>query len=710
MKLLKVSVYIFWSYLERKLVMKKISKFISYHPRLVLLVMTLLLIPSWIGYKSTGVNYDILSYLPENLESTQGQEILDKDFKNAATGMLILRGTDHDADKLKKEILEIDGVEDVISKSSIVGDTVPNEFLPDEIRKAFYAEDSTLLMVKFSESSSSFKTMEAIDHIRNLESKEKYLSGISSLVKDTKDLIDRETPIYVGLAVALALVVLSLANESTIIPFLFMLNIGYAILYNFGTNFFLGEISYITKAIAAVLQLAVTTDYSIFLYHRYVEKKKKNESNNEAMAKAIDSTLASIFASSLTTFAGFLVLLLMQLGLGKDIGLVMSKGVLLGLISTVVVLPPMILLAEKLVNRFNHKVLLPDFSRIANFTIKHRKKLFIVFLILFIPAVYGARNTNLYYNLDRSLPQDLDSIVALNKMKKDYNMASSHFIVVKEDLSKTSVNSMIEEIKDVEGVNNVLSVNSMTGLTVPSEILPQKLKQNFVQDGYQMIMVNSEYQTASNEVNNQIAEIDKIVKSHDADGKVTGEAVLTKDLTILSDRDFKMVNIVSLIVVFLIIALVFKSFAIPIILISAIELAIFINMGIPFYFGHTIPFITSIIIGVVQLGSTIDYSILMMDRFIFEYKKHRNLEKALDLSVRETSKSIVTSALSFFAATIGVGIYSKMEIVSTICIFLARGAIISMLVIIIFLPAIIGLTIPFIEKTTKGFKEGKENE
>ena len=682
--------------------MKRIAKFISYHPKLVLLITTLLLIPSWIGYQHTGVNYDILSYLPADLESTQGQDILDKDFKNAATGMLILEGSDHDAEVLKKQILEVDGVEDVISKSSIVGDTVPNEFLPDELRDAFYADGSTLLMVKFGESSSSFKTMGAIDQIKAIESKQKYLSGISSLVKDTKDLIDHETPIYVALAVVLALIVLSLANESTIIPFLFMLNIGYAILYNFGTNIFLGEISYITKAIAAVLQLAVTTDYSIFLYHRYVEKKKKTESSNEAMAKAIQSTVSSIFASSLTTFAGFLVLLLMKLGLGKDIGLVMSKGVLLGLISTVVVLPPMLLLTEKWVNRFNHRVLLPSFEKTADFTIKNRKPLFIVFLLLFIPAIYGSNNADLYYNLDRSLPQDLDSIVALNKMKKDYNMASTHFIVVKDDLSNQSVNNMIDEIKDVDGVNNVLSLNSVTGLTLPSNVLPDKLKDNFNKNGYQMIMLNSEYQTASDEVNKQIDDIDKIVKKHDPDGKLTGEAVLTKDLTILSDRDFKMVNIVSIIVVFLIIAIVFKSFAIPVVLIAAIELAIFINMGIPFYTGKTIPFITSIIIGVVQLGSTIDYSILMTDRFLFEYKKTNDVDKALDLSVRETSKSIVTSALSFFAATIGVGIYSKMEIVSTICIFLARGAIISMLVIILFLPALISITFPFIKKTTKG--------
>lgn len=682
--------------------MKRIAKFISYHPKLVLLITTLLLIPSWIGYQHTGVNYDILSYLPADLESTQGQDILDKDFKNAATGMLILEGSDHDAEVLKKQILEVDGVEDVISKSSIVGDTVPNEFLPDELRDAFYADGSTLLMVKFGGSSSSFKTMGAIDQIKAIESKQKYLSGISSLVKDTKDLIDHETPIYVALAVVLALIVLSLANESTIIPFLFMLNIGYAILYNFGTNIFLGEISYITKAIAAVLQLAVTTDYSIFLYHRYVEKKKKTESSNEAMAKAIQSTVSSIFASSLTTFAGFLVLLLMKLGLGKDIGLVMSKGVLLGLISTVVVLPPMLLLTEKWVNRFNHRILLPSFEKTADFTIKNRKQLFIVFLLLFIPAIYGSNNSDLYYNLDRSLPQDLDSIVALNKMKKDYNMASTHFIVVRDDLSNQSVNNMIDEIKDVDGVNNVLSLNSVTGLTLPSNVLPDKLKDNFNKNGYQMIMLNSEYQTASDEVNKQIDDIDKIVKKHDPDGKLTGEAVLTKDLTILSDRDFKMVNIVSIIVVFLIIAIVFKSFAIPVVLIAAIELAIFINMGIPFYTGKTIPFITSIIIGVVQLGSTIDYSILMMDRFLFEYKKTNDVDKALDLSVRETSKSIVTSALSFFAATIGVGIYSKMEIVSTICIFLARGAIISMLVIILFLPALISITFPFIKKTTKG--------
>lgn len=682
--------------------MKRIANYISHHAKLVLLVMTLLLIPSWIGYKNTGVNYDILSYLPSDLESTQGQEILDKDFKNAATGMLILKGSDHDADKLKKEILEIDGVEDVISKSSIVGDTVPNEFLPDNIRDAFYAEDSTLLMIKFEESSSSFKTMEAIDQIKALESKEKYLSGMSSLVKDTKELIDHETPIYVGLAVALALVVLSLANESTIIPFLFMLNIGYAILYNFGTNIFLGEISYITKAIAAVLQLAVTTDYSIFLYHRYVEKKKKTENNEDAMAKAIQSTVASIFASSLTTFAGFLVLLLMRLTLGRDIGLVMSKGVLLGLISTVVVLPPMLLLSEKWVDRFNHKVLLPEFDKTSNFTLKYRKTLFIVFLALFIPAVYGSTHTDLYYNLDRSLPQDLDSIVALNKMKKDYDMASTHFIVVKEDLSKQSINNMVEELEDVDGVNNVLSVNSATGLTLPSSVLPDKLQDNFVKNGYQMIMLNSKYQTASPEVNKQISEIKKIVKAHDPDGYLTGEAVLTDDLTEISDRDFKMVNIASIIVVFLIIAVVFKSFAIPVILIAAIELAIFINMGIPFYTGKTIPFITSIIIGVVQLGSTIDYSILMTDRFLFEYKKRKDKNEALAVATKETAKSIVTSALSFFAATIGVGIYSKMEIVSTICIFLARGAIISMLVIIIFLPAIISITFPFIKKTTKG--------
>ena len=682
--------------------MKKITKFISHRPRLVLFVMTLLLIPAWLGYKNTGVNYDILSYLPQDLESTQGQQILDKDFKNAATGMLILKGDDYDADKLKNQILEIDGVEDVISKTSIVGNTVPKEFLPDEIRDVFYAEDSTMLMVKFSESSSSFKTMEAIDKIKAIESKEKFLSGMSSLVKDTKDLIDKETPIYVALAVVLALIVLSLTNESTIIPFLLLLNIGYAILYNFGTNIFLGEISYITKAIAAVLQLAVTTDYSIFLYHRYVEEKKSHESKNEAMDIAIQKTISSIFASSLTTFAGFIVLIIMRLSLGKDIGLVMSKGVLLGLISTVVVLPPLILIAEKLVARFNHKVLLPKFEKTSNFVLGHKKSLFVVFLLLFIPAIYGARSTDLYYNLDRSLPEDLDSIVALNKMKNDYNMASTHFIVVKDDLSKQNVNGLVSDLEDVDGVNSVLGLDSLTGLTIPDSVIPDKLKENFNKNGYQMIMLNSEYQTASDEVNDQVNKIEKIVKDHDPEGYLTGEAVLTKDLTTISDRDFKMVNIASILVVFVIIAIVFKSIGIPLILIAVIELAIQINMGIPFYLGQTIPFVTSIIIGVVQLGSTIDYSILMMDRFLVEYKEKQDVNEALRLTVKETSKSIVTSALSFMAATVGVGIYSKMEIVSTICMFLARGAIISMLSIIFFLPVVISIAFPLIKKTTKG--------
>lgn len=681
--------------------MKKFTKFISHRPKFVLLVMTLLLIPSFIGYKLTGVNYDILSYLPQDLKSTQGQKILDEDFKNAATGMLILEGSDHDAEVLREKILEIDGVEDVISKSSTVGDMIPSEFLPDEVKDIFYADGSTLMIVKFSESSSSLTTMSAIDEIRKIESNQKYLSGISSLVKDTKDLIDKETPIYVGLAVALGLIILSLTNESTIVPFVFMLTIGYAVLYNFGTNLFLGEISYITKAIAAVLQLAVTMDYSIFLYHRYVEEKQYYDTKYDAMDVAIQETISSLFASSLTTFAGFIVLIAMRLGLGKDIGLVMSKGVLIGLISTVTVLPAMLLMVEDLVNKYNHKVMLPSFDKLSDFNIRHKKTLFLVAIGLFIPAIYGSLNTKLYYNLDRSLPQDLDSIVALNKMKKDYNMASTHFIVVKDDLSNSNLEGLISDLKGIEGINSVLSISSVTGVTVPSEFLPDKLQDNFSKNGYQMIMANSEFQTASPEVKRQVAQMKEVIEEHDEEGYLTGEAVLTDDLTVISDRDFKIVNIISISVVFLIIALVLKSIGFPVVLIGAIELAIQINMGIPFYFNHTIPFITSIIIGVIQLGSTIDYSILLTDRFLAEYKKSKDVDGSLKIAVKETSKSIVTSALSFMAATIGVGIYSKMEIVSTICTFLARGAIISMLVIILLLPAIISISFPFIKKTTK---------
>lgn len=691
--------------------MKKFTKFISHRPKFVLLIMTALIIPSLIAYKLTGVNYDILSYLPKDLNSTKGQEILDKDFKNAATGMLILEGTDHDAEVLREKILEVDGVEDVISKSSTLGDMIPQEFLPDDIKDIFYSKDSTLMIVKFSDSSSSIKTMTAIDKIKKIESKQKYLSGISALVKDTKDLIDKETPLYVGLAVALGLIILSLTNESTIVPFVFILTIGYAVIYNFGTNIFLGEISYLTKAIAAVLQLAVTMDYSIFLYHRYVEEKKYCENKNDAMDIAIQKTISSLFASSLTTFAGFIVLIAMRLGLGKDIGLVMSKGVLIGLLSTIIVLPAMLLVVEKFINKYNHKVLLPEFNKLSEFTINHKKALFAIFIVLFIPAIYGSSHTKLYYNLDRSLPQDLDSIVALNKMKKDYDMASTHFILVKDDLSKSSLDNLISDLKEIDGINSVLSVSSVTGVSLPIDFLPNKLQENFSKGGYQMIMANSKYQTASPEVKNQIKNMKNVINKYDKKGLLTGEAVLTDDLTVISERDFKIVNAISIGVVFLIIAIVFRSIGIPIVLIGAIELAIQINMGIPFYLNHTIPFITSIIIGVIQLGSTIDYSILMTDRFLVEYKQLKDVDKSLKISVKETSKSIVASALSFMAATIGVGMYSKMEIVSTICIFLARGAIISMLVILVLLPAIISISFPLIKNTTKSLKvKEKKNE
>lgn len=691
--------------------MKRFTKFISHRPKFVLLIMTALIIPSLIAYKLTGVNYDILSYLPKDLNSTKGQEILDKDFKNAATGMLILEGTDHDAEVLREKILEVDGVEDVISKSSTLGDMIPQEFLPDDIKDIFYSKDSTLMIVKFSDSSSSIKTMNAIDKIKKIESKQKYLSGISALVKDTKDLIDKETPLYVGLAVALGLIILSLTNESTIVPFVFILTIGYAVIYNFGTNIFLGEISYLTKAIAAVLQLAVTMDYSIFLYHRYVEEKKYCKNKNDAMDIAIQKTISSLFASSLTTFAGFIVLIAMRLGLGKDIGLVMSKGVLIGLLSTIIVLPAMLLVVEKFINKYNHKVLLPEFNKLSEFTINHKKALFAIFIVLFIPAIYGSSHTKLYYNLDRSLPQDLDSIVALNKMKKDYDMASTHFILVKDDLSKSSLDNLISDLKEIDGINSVLSVSSVTGVSLPIDFLPNKLQENFSKGGYQMIMANSKYQTASPEVKNQIKNMRNVINKYDKKGLLTGEAVLTDDLTVISERDFKIVNAISIGVVFLIIAIVFKSIGIPIVLIGAIELAIQINMGIPFYLNHTIPFITSIIIGVIQLGSTIDYSILMTDRFLVEYKQLKDVDKSLKISVKETSKSIVASALSFMAATIGVGMYSKMEIVSTICIFLARGAIISMLVILVLLPAIISISFPLIKNTTKSLKvKEKKNE
>ncbi len=683
----------------------KFGHFIAEKRLIVLFIAIVLLIPSILGFVGTRINYDLLTYLPQDLESTQGQKILDKTFHNAATSMLILKDTEEsEVLKLKDKISSIEGVDSVIWRDDIVDVSVPKMMLPDKLKDAFYREDTTILFIKFQNSASSDETMSAIDKIRGIAKKEAWLSGISALVKDTKDLISTETPIYVGIAVLLSFIVLCFTTESILIAILFLFNILFAILYNMGTNYFLGEISYLTKSIAAVLQLAVTMDYSIFLYHRYEEERSKHDDHIDAMASAVAQTISAIAGSSLTTIAGFLALLAMQLTLGKDIGIVMAKGVVFGLITAVTILPGLILIFEKPLQRFKHKILLPKFAKTAAFVTKHHVILLILTVVLLVPAIYGSLNTKVYYNLDRSLPRDLPSIVSNNKLKNDYDMASTHFLLVDKNLEDKETIKMIDEIKEVDGVNSVLSFESLVGPTVPKDFLPSELTEVFQKGDHQLIIIQSLNNVATDEVSKEIEEITSITKKYDTGSLLTGESVLTKDLTTSADHDFKVVNLLSILLVLIIVAFVFKSISIPILLITAIELAILINMAIPFYIDQTIPFVASIIIGTIQLGSTIDYSILLTSRYVEELHHNNDRYSAMQETVKGTARSIVTSALSFMAATVGVGLYSNMEIVSVICLMMARGAMISMLIILLLLPSILLFFHPVIIRTTKGMK------
>ncbi|MGY3756221.1 efflux RND transporter permease subunit [Helcococcus kunzii] len=688
----------------------KIGKFVSKYSKMILIISTILLVPAVLGFMASDINYDILSYLPQDIGSTKGQDILDKKFNSAATSMLILEDkTEFEVDEIKEKIAEVKGVNDVISRSSLVPNMVPNEFLPKDLENAFYSENSTLVFVKFDYSAASIETQEAVQSIREIVGDDGYLSGISPTVKDTKDLTDKETPVYTGIAVVLSLIVLSFLTKSTFIPIFFLVNIGYAVLYNMGTNFVFGNISYLTKSIAAVLQLAVTMDYSIFLYHRYEEERRRYSDHREAMAIAIEKTINALSGSSLTTIAGFLALIVMRLTLGKDIGLVMVKGVIFGLLTCITVLPSFILTFDKLIHKYQHKVLLPQFNKTAKFIAKHHVAFLILAIVLLIPSVYGSLNYDVYYNLDRSLPRDLQSVVALNKLKDDYDMQSTHFIVMTDKVSDQEVKEMSEKIKDVDGINSVLSKSQIKGAMIPDEILPDKLIDNFERNGYQMVMIQSKYKVASDEVHDQINQLKNIVVNYDKNSYITGEAELTDDLTTIADKDFKNVNILSISVVFLIIAITLKSISLPVLLILAIELAIQMNMAVPFYINQTIPFVASIIIGTIQLGSTIDYSILMTTRWMEEIRNGADKLTAIETTIRETSSSIITSALSFIVATAGVGLYSKMEIVSVFGHMMARGAFFSMLVILFILPSIIYFATPLIIKTTRGLSKKPES-
>ena len=688
--------------------MKKFGKVVVKLRIPILVLSFLLLIPSVLGYFNTRVNYDILYYLPSDIDTMQGQDILLDDFGKGAYAMVVVDGMNKsNVSKLVKKVEGVDHVASVISYSGIVGDDVPSEILPDKFRSYFENEDSgaTLFAIFFDDTTSSDDTMKAIQEVRDVTDNQCYIAGMSAVVTDTKTMAEKETPFYVLVAVVLVCIVLAIFMDSFLVPVFFMLSIGMAIVYNLGSNYFLGEVSYITKALAAVLQLGVTMDYSIFLMHSYQEQQVRYNGDKErAMAHAISQTFSSVIGSSVTTVAGFIALCFMSFTLGKDIGIVMAKGVIFGVLVCVTVLPSMILCCDKLIEKTKHKPLLPDIGRISDKVTKRYVIYVVTFVILLFPAIYGNNHTGVYYNLDESLPKDLPSVIANTKLKEDYNMNTTHMILVDSSVAGSDVKKMSQEIEKVDGVKWVLGLDNLVGSGVPADMLPESVTGMLKNDKYQLLMVNSTYKVATDKVNKQIEQIDKIMDKYDKGAMLVGEGPLTKDLINITDTDFKRVSAVSIGIVFVIILLLFKSITIPVILVGVIEFAIFVNMGIPFYTGTKLPFVASIVIGTIQLGATVDYAILMTTRYQRERSRGAGKFDAITTAHKFSAQSIIVSALSFFAATIGVGLYSNIDMISSLCILMARGALISMVVVVLILPSLFMVFDKIIVKTSKGFR------
>ena len=691
--------------------MNKVSKAIAQSRILILVIAFLLLIPSVLGYLKTDVNYDILGYLPDELDTRIAQSILKDDFDCGSLGMLIVENMeDKDVSKLKEEVKKVEGVNDVIWIDDAIDLSVPKEILPEDIRDIFYSENSTLMIIKFVGTDASTETENALSDVRKIAGKQAFLSGVAGVIKDTKDLANKETPIYVLIAVILSIIILSITMESYVIPIVFLSSIGIAIIYNMGSNVIFENISYVTKALSAVLQLGVTMDYSIFLLHRYDEERESRENKVEAMANAIEATIESVVGSALTTVAGFLALCVMDLALGKDIGLVMAKGVVIGVICTITILPALVLTFDKVIHKYKHKNILPTFQKSSSFIIKHHKVIVLISLLILIPAAIGKEKASVYYNLDESLPDNLPSIVANDKLKNEFNMVSTNIILVSDDLDRYKVKEMVKELNNVDGVTMAAALESVLGSRIPENFLPNELLEQVKKGGYEGIIVNSKYKSATNEVAVQLDEINEIVKKYDPEGLVGGEAPLTNDLVTIADSDFKKVSIFSIVAIFLIIMVIFKSISVPVLLVLSIELAIFINLGIPYYTGTTIPFISSIVIGTIQLGATVDYAILLTSRFKEELSNTNDKKEAMIKALQSSSRSIITSALTFFGATAGVGIISELEMISSLCVLMARGAIISMLVILFVLPGILLMFEGIIIKTSKSFIMCKKEE
>ena len=687
--------------------MEKFGQFICKHKVAILIISLLLLIPSIIGYKATRVNYDILVYLPDNIETIKGENILADDFNMGAFSVVILENMQSkDIIELEKQFREVGNVEKVVGLTDIIGTDVPLEMLPDEIKDKLYKDNTTPVLVTFKDGISEDTTMETVEKLREISNENCKISGMTATVLDTRNLSDSEVIIYVMIAVALCLIILQLALDSYLAPVLMLLNIGMAVLYNMGTNAFLGQTSYITKAISAVLQLGVTMDFAIFLYHSYKAEKEKASNNDEAMATAIAKTLVSVLGSSLTTIAGFLALCSMNLTLGKDIGLVMAKGVLIGVITAVTTLPAMLLVFDKWVEKTKHKEILPRFEKVKNFNLKHYKAILVAFIVILPFAVYGYTHTENYYNLSKSLPDTLNSIQANNELKDKFDMVSTELLLVDKNMPDYKLNEMLDKIESLDGIEWTLSYSKISKeVNIPKEMLPEDIRSIFESDKYQMVIINSKYEIATNELNSQIEEVNKIIKEYDDTAILAGEGPLMKDLVEISDHDFNSVNTVSIVIILVIMVFVLKSVSLPIILIAAIEFAIFINMGIPAYTGTVIPFIASIVIGTIQLGATIDYAILITTKYKTARIEGKDKHQAIDEALGTSIQSIIVSALCFFGATFGVGMYSKIEMIGSLCSLMARGAIISMVTVLTVLPAFLILFDKIICKTTANMRK-----
>lgn len=673
----------------------------------ILVLAVALLVPSLIGMIMTRINYDMLTYLPGDIDTVVGQDILMDEFGKGAFSFVIIEGMDpKDVSSLREDISHVDHVDTVLWYDDFADVSVPMEILPSKLYDAFNSGDSTMLAIFFDTSTSSDDTMEAITAIRSIAGKQCFVSGMSAMVTDLKDLCEKEEPIYVGIAVALACVAMMIFMDNWITPFVFLMSIGMAILLNMGTNYFLGEISYLTKALSAVLQLAVTMDYSIFLWHSYEEQKSMYEDNKEAMAAAINNTLTSVVGSSITTIAGFIALCFMSYTLGLDLGIVMAKGVILGVIGCVTTLPSMILVLDKLLQKTSHKSLLPDMGKVASGI----TKVFPVFLILFLGLVlpsylsYKATNNEVYYDLGETLPEDMAYVVANSKLQEDFGVGATHMVLVSTDVSDTDVRAMIHEMENVEGIKYALGLESVVGPLVPEEMLPESVKEVLKSDDWELLLVNSEYKTATDEVNAQINELNTILKKYDSKGMLIGEAPCTKDLIETTDEDFKVVNTVSIVAIFVIIALVEKSITLPLILVAVIELSIFINLGLAHLTGTSLPFIAPICISTIQLGATVDYAILMTTRYKQERYEGRDKREAVTNALKVSIPSIIVSAMGLFSATFGVALYSDVDIISSLCDLMARGAIVSMFAVILFLPAMFMLFDKVICVTSIGFR------